>query len=230
MTTNFKDTIVIAMGGSLLIPDAIDISFLKQLKEMMKTLIDQNYQVALVIGGGKVCRYYQNAAREFENINDLDLDWIGIKTIHLNCELVRRSFSDLDVYENVVLKPSDIMGIKNSLIVVGAWEPGCSSDTDAVEIAENLNASRIINFSNTSHVYSEDPNKNPDAEKFETLSWDAYRKLIPSEWTPGLSAPFDPVASKMAQEKGIAVAILGASIGNLEGYLQNKVFKGTIIS
>ncbi|MCD5389947.1 MAG: UMP kinase [Candidatus Pacebacteria bacterium] len=230
MAKTFKNTIVIAMGGSLLIPDSIDISFLKQLKEMMKTLIDQNYQVALVIGGGKYCRHYQNAAREFNNVNDLDLDWIGIKTIHLNCELVIRSFSDLDVHENIVLKPVDIMGIEKPLIVVGAWEPGCSSDTDAVEIAENLNASRIINFSNTSHVYSEDPNNNSEAEKFETLSWEEYRKLIPSEWTPGLSAPFDPVASKIAQEKGITVAILGASIENLENYLNGEKFEGTIIS
>lgn len=230
MTKTFKETIVIAMGGSLLIPDTIDISFLKHLKEMMKTLIEQNYQVVLVIGGGKYCRHYQNAAREFNNVNDLDLDWIGIKTIHLNCELVIRSFSDLDIYENVVLKPSDILGIENGLIIVGAWEPGCSSDTDAVEIAENLKASRIINFSHTSHVYSEDPRINPDAERFDKLSWEEYIKLIPAEWTPGLSAPFDPVASRIAQEKGLTVAILGASIENLENYLNSNDFKGTIIS
>lgn len=171
-----------------------------------------------------------NAAREFNNVSDLDLDWIGIKTIHLNCELVKRSFSDLDVYSDVVLKPSDIKGIENSLIIVGAWEPGCSSDTDAVEIAENLEAVRIINFSNTSYVYSEDPRINPKAEKFEKLSWSEYRNIIPKKWVPGLSAPFDPIAAQKAEEKGITVAILGASVVNLENYLNAREFEGTILS
>ena len=116
------------------------------------------------------------------------------------------------------------------LIIIGAWEPGCSSDKDAVEMAEALGASKIINFSNTTHVYSADPRTNPDAEKFDTLSWDDYRQLIPAEWTPGMSAPFDPIASKMAQDHGLTVAILGASVENLENYLAGNVFEGTIIS
>lgn len=225
----FKDTIIIAMGGSLLIPEQIDINFLKHLKEMVKHLIAQDYQIALVIGGGKTCRYYQNAAKEFDNINNMDLDWIGIKTIHLNCELVWRAFSDLDIHKNIILKPADIAGLDESLVVVGAWEPGCSSDTDAVEMAEIIGAKRIVNFSNTTHVYSADPRTNPNATKFETLSWDEYRALIPAEWTPGMSAPFDPVASRMAQEQGITVAILGASVENLENYLHDRNFEGTII-
>lgn len=227
---DFKDTIIIAMGGSLLVPEKIDIDFLKHLKEMVKHLIAENYQIALVIGGGKTCRYYQSAAKEFDNVNDIDLDWIGIKTIHLNCELVWRAFSDLDIHENVILQPSDIAGLNESLIIVGAWEPGCSSDTDAVEMAEHIGAKRIVNFSNTTHVYSADPRTNPDAEKFETLSWDDYRALIPAEWTPGMSAPFDPVASRLAQEQGITVAILGASVENLENYLHGREFQGTIVS
>lgn len=226
---DFKETIVIAMGGSLLIPDGPDIAFLKHLKEMMTHLISDGYQVALVIGGGKVCRYYQNAAREFDHVSDMDLDWIGIKTIHLNCELVWRAFSDLDIHANIILKPEDIRGLKESLVIVGAWEPGCSSDTDAVEMAHYIGAKRIVNFSSTSHVYSEDPRNNPDAERFDVLSWNEYRNLIPKEWTPGLSAPFDPVASKIAQEQGISVAILGSSIKNLENYLHDKEFEGTII-
>lgn len=226
----FKETIVIAMGGSLLIPEKIDVPFIKSLKEMVSYLIDDGYQIALVVGGGKTCRYYQAAAKEFDNTNNLDLDWIGIQTIRLNCELLLRIFSNTHVHPNVILKPEDLHEINESLIIVGAWEPGCSSDTDAVEMAQVSGAKRIINFSNTSHVYSVDPRINPNAEKFETLTWEEYRNLIPKEWTPGMSAPFDPVASKKAQEHGITVAILGASVENLENYLLGKEFEGTLIS
>ena len=229
MTTPFKETIVIAMGGSLLVPESVDVAFLKRLKHMMTKLLEEGYQVALIVGGGKVCRIYQDAARELGNQNHEDIDWIGIKTIHLNTELVLRSFYDLDVYPKVVLKAEDIRGIQNGIIVVGAWEPGKSSDADAVEIARELGASRIINFSNISHVYSEDPRKNPHAEKFEKLSWSAYRKLIPEEWTPGLSAPFDPIASRLADEYGMQVVVLGASLENLENFLSGEKFEGTVI-
>ena len=113
----FKETIVIAMGGSLLVPESIDVPFIKSLKEMVQHFTGNGYQIALVIGGGKTCRYYQAAAREFNNTNDLDLDWIGIQTIRLNCELLFRIFSDLDIHSEVVLKPEDLHGINESLII-----------------------------------------------------------------------------------------------------------------
>ncbi len=225
-----KETIVIAMGGSLLIPESIDVGFIKKLKSMIQHFNQNGYQIMLVVGGGKTCRYYQAAASEFDNVTDIDLDWIGIKTIRLNCELLLRSFSDLDIHEKVIEKWEEVVGINNELIIIGAWEPGCSSDKDAIEMARVAGASRVINFSNTSHVYSADPRTNPDAEKFEQLSWSEYRNIIPTEWTPGMSAPFDPVASRLAEESGITVAILGASIENLQNYLDGNEFEGTVIS
>jgi len=228
--SDFKETIIIAMGGSLLVPENIDVPFIKDLKEMVRHFTNEGYQITLVCGGGKTCRNYQAAGKEFDNVNDLDLDWIGIKSIWLNCELLLRVLSDVDVYEEVILKPSDVKDIKNAVMVVGAWEPGHSSDTDAVEMAQASGAHRIVNFSNTAHVYSADPQTNPDAEKHEELSWADYRNIIPKEWTPGMSAPFDPVASRLAEESGITVAILGASVENLQNYLDEKEFEGTIIS
>jgi uridylate kinase len=44
-----------------------------------------------------------------------------------------------------------------------------------------------------------------------------------------MSAPFDPIASEKAQKAGIIVAVLGASIKNLENYLSGREFEGTII-
>lgn len=226
---HFKETIIISMGGSLLIPKDIDVSFIKDLKTLVQHFTNDGYQIVLVIGGGKVCRNYQAAAREFDNVTDTDLDWIGIKTIRLNCELIFRILSDLDIHPEIIEQPENIHGIKESLVIVGAWEPGCSSDTDAVEMAKISGAKRIINFSNTPYIYSADPRKFPDAERFEKLSWTDYRNLIPKEWTAGLSAPFDPIASAMAQESGMKVAVLGASLENLENYLSDKKFEGTII-
>jgi uridylate kinase len=45
-----------------------------------------------------------------------------------------------------------------------------------------------------------------------------------------MSAPFDPIASKLSQKFKFKVIILnGRKLKNLENYLTNKNFKGTII-
>jgi uridylate kinase len=226
----FKETIVIAMGGSLLIPEHIDVKFIKELKSMVKHFTNDGYQIILVVGGGKTCRYYQAAAKEFPHVSDRDLDWIGIKTIRLNCELLLRVFSDLDIHGQVIEKWEEIRVVNNKTVIVGAYEPGCSSDKDAIEMARVIGAKRVINFSSTSHVYSADPRIDKNAEKFEELSWADYKNIIPTEWVPGMSAPFDPIAANLAQESSITVAILGASIENLQNYLDGDQFEGTILS
>ncbi|MCA9352762.1 UMP kinase [Patescibacteria group bacterium] len=226
----FKETIIIAVGGSLLVPDHIDITFINEIRDMTLHLVENNYQVVLVPGGGKIARNYQDALKQLGSDDAEALDWVGIKAIHLNCEMLLHAFSGFNIHPNIVYKPEEIKGVSAPIVLKAAFKPGNSSDVGAVRMANILGAKKIINFSNTSHVYSEDPRINPNAERFTTLSWKEYRELIPREWKPGLSAPFDPVAAKMAEESGMSVAILGASIENLECYLSGKEFEGTVIS
>ncbi len=81
------------------------------------------------------------------------------------------------------------------------------------------------------YVYTEDPRKNPDAKKIESSSWADFRKLIPEDWDPGLSAPFDPVAAKEAERLGLEVAIINGNHETaLADYLEQKEFVGTKIS
>jgi uridylate kinase len=227
--SSFKETIVIAVGGSLLVPDQVDVSFITKLKNITRFFTEDGYQIALVIGGGKTSRNYHRAATSFENITNEDVDWLGIKAIQLNAELVKRVCSDLDVHPQVVLKPEDIHNVVEPVVVIGAWEPGHSSDYNAVTMAHTLGAQRVINFSNISYVYDKDPNQFDDAQKIPEMSWDQYRALIPEKWSANLSAPFDPVASQMAQELGMTVAILGSSIENLQAYLNSEDFEGSVI-
>jgi uridylate kinase len=88
-----------------------------------------------------------------------------------------------------------------------------------------------VNLSNIDYVYDSDPRKNPDAKKIEKISWADFRKLIPEEWDPGLSSPFDPVAAKEAQSLGLEVAIIyGEKLQEFSNYLDDKPFVGTVIS
>ena len=79
-------------------------------------------------------------------------------------------------------------------------------------------------------VYTDDPRKNPDAKPIDSISWADFRKMVGDEWVPGKNAPFDPIASKLAQEAGITVICAdGRATENTISILTDKQFTGTVI-
>ena len=225
-----EETIIISLGGSLIIPEELDINFLKEFKALILSQVAQGKKFVIITGGGKICRKYQNAAKELANPSAPDLDWIGIASLKLNAELLRVVFREY-AEEKVISNLSTSFPFEKPVVIGSAYEPGQSTDWDAVLGAKNLGAKKIINLSNTDYVYDSDPKTNPSAQKIEQISWTDYRALIPKEWNPGLSSPFDPIASKMAEEEGLEVIIMnGKPIENLANYLNGEKFLGTLIS
>jgi len=223
------ETIVISLGGSLIIPDQIDVEFLKAFKALILGEIAKGKKFVIITGGGKLCRRYNDAAKQISSVSDIDLDWIGIASLKLNAELLRVIFSDM-AYEKVVGDLNAPLSFEKPIVIGAAYKPGQSTDWGAVVAAKNVGAKKVINLSNIDYVYDADPNVNKEAKKIENISWADYRKLIPTEWNAGLNSPFDPVASKMAEEEGIEVAIMnGKPIDNLANYLNGEKFSGTII-
>ncbi len=224
-----QETIVISLGGSLVVPEDVDTAFLRAFREVVIRFVGEGKHFVIVVGGGRTCRKYQYAAKELGETSKFDLDWIGIDALRLNGRLLQTIFKGYS-YEEVVNVPSELSGVDASVIIGGAHAPGSSSDLDAVDFAEVVGARKIVNLSNIDHAYDKDPKKFSDAKPIENISWEEYRKLIPSEWDPGLSSPFDPIASKKAQELGIEVAIInGTNIENFEKYLRGEAFIGSVL-
>jgi uridylate kinase len=98
-------------------------------------------------------------------------------------------------------------------------------------MAKNLGATKLINLSDIDYVYDRDPRKDKNAKPIERISWADFRKLIPSEWDPGIHSPFDPVAAKEAEALNLEVAIInGTHLDRFADYLAGKPFTGTVIS
>lgn len=230
MNATERERIIVSVGGSLIVPDGIDTDFLKRFKALVLEKIDAGYAFTIITGGGKVCRRYQEAANSITPLSRHDLDWLGIHVTRLNAQLLRNIFSSY-AHPQIIKNPTaDIEGDEPVVIAAG-WQPGCSTDYDAVLIAKNLGARRIVNLSNIDYVYDSDPKQNPQAKKIENIRWTDFRKLIPEEWDPGLSSPFDPVAAKEAEALGLEVAIInGEKLGEFSNYLDGRPFIGTRIS
>jgi len=212
------DFTVISVGGSVVVPDEINISFLRAFRALLMREIKKGKKFVLVVGGGKTTRRYQTAISSFPNVTKRDQDKLGITTIHSNVHLLKLVFKG---YEKSIQINPDIL----------EWKPGSSSDLGTVLIAQQYKAKRLLNLTNTDGVYDKDPNKYKNAKRFKELDWKAFRGLLPKKWNPGLSAPFDPIAAREAEKLGLEVLILnGSKLKEVERAINNKPFQGTRIS
>ena len=224
------ERVVVSVGGSLIVPDQIDIDFLTRFKALILEKVQRGLSFSIITGGGKTARRYQDAAQAVTSLSSQDLDWLGIHSTRLNGQLLRNIFVGY-AHAQVIKNPTIDIDAEEPVIIAAGWQPGCSTDYDAVLIAKNVGATRLVNLSNIDYVYDADPHKNPNAKKIEKISWAEFRKLIPDHWDPGLSSPFDPVAAKEAETLGLEVAIInGAKLDEFSNYLDGKPFVGTVIS
>jgi len=226
-----KQVKIISVGGSIIIPaSGFNIPFLKQFRTLILREVKKGTKFILVIGGGSTCRQYQDAARGVAKLSDTDLDWLGIYTTRFNAEFVRLLFKDI-AYKEVLGDPTKHIKTNAPLLIGAGFKPGHSTDMDAVLLAKTYGASEVINLSNIFSVYDKDPNKFSDAQKIEQIDWKSFRRdIVGNTWNPGKNAPFDPIASKVAEKIGLRVSILnGMDLKEVENVLGGKKFRGTVI-
>src|SRR3989344_4812829 len=214
------ERVIVSVGGSLIVPDGIDTQFLSDFRTLILKKVAEGFSFYIITGGGKIARRYRDAAVAINSSSFADdLDWVGIAACRLNAELVRTTFADRAIPE-IVRDTSIPVQSDSPLLFAGGVKPGNSSDWAAVHAARAVGAKRIVNLSNVDHVYTADPRTNPDAKPIEKISWSDFGKLIPEEWSPGLSSPFDPVAAKEAEALGLEIAMInGAKVGEFQNYL-----------
>jgi uridylate kinase len=225
-------TIIISLGGSLIVPDEIDWIFVKRFKKVIEKYIQKKYKFIIITGGGKLARKYQEAASRITKLTDDDRDWLGIHATRMNAHFIRTIFRK-HAHPKINKNPNQLeefYNFKESILIAAGWKPGFSTDYDAALLAKYLGAKTIVNFSNIDYVCDKDPKKFKNAKKIENISWKDFRKMVGNTWDPGMNAPFDPIASKLAQENKLSVIIMnGKNLKNLENYLEGKKFKGTFI-
>ncbi len=228
-----KEPIVISLGGSLIVPDGgPDIKFLTAFRKYVLDLVKGGHKIVIVCGGGKTARHYINAASEvMDAIDPEDLDWLGIHATRLNAHLLRTLFRAV-AHPNVIKHPMRTPRHWNEKVLVAAgWKPGWSTDYVACRIAGLMKVKHIINASNIEYVYTADPRTDKTATIVKEMTWHDYRHMVGNEWSPGLSAPFDPVASKYCSRHDIAVAIVdGRNLSNLAQVIDGADFRGTLLS
>ena len=208
-------------------PNEIDTAFLKAFEKAVMKFLDSK-KFFIIVGGGKVCRNYQQALLEF-GADNKDRDLMGIDISRLNARVVKQVFGEM-AFSEIITNPTKKVSTKKDIVVAGGWKPGWSTDYCSVILAKNMGIKTIVNLTNIDYVYDKDPRKYPSAKAIKEINWKDFRKIVPDKWSPGLSAPFDPRASKMAEVLKIKVLMVnGKHLERLENFLKGKEFVGTTI-
>ncbi|MGI8420261.1 MAG: UMP kinase [Candidatus Levyibacteriota bacterium] len=229
-----RKRIIISVGGSLIVPNGgIATDFLKKLNDFIRDELakDNNRQFFLIIGGGATARHYIEAGRDVvgHELTPEDMDWLGVHGTTLNAHLVRTIFRDI-AHPKLIRHYDIIRKVYEPVVVAAGWKPGWSTDYCATLLCEDYGVKTVINMSNIEQVYDKDPKKFPDAKPLKKLTWEEMREIVGDTWTPGLNAPFDPIAAKKAQELGVKVVVMsGSDLENVSNYINSKPFKGTVI-
>lgn len=223
---------IFSLGGSLVCPDMVAVQYLKDFREFVSHKLAEGWQFTIVVGGGTQARRYIEAASDVmgSEITNNDKDWLGIHATRFNAHLVRTIFRSV-AQPALVLDPEiDEIDPAAKVVVSGGWKPGWSTDFVATKIASRLGAPLVFNLTNIEKVYTADPKKDPNAKPVDEMSWADFRKMVGDEWVPGMNAPYDPIAARMADENKITVAVMnGENLANLEAALSGQEFVGSML-
>lgn len=228
-----KDTVVISIGGSIVAPPNLDVTYIDALAKLLADL-SKNVRIFCVTGGGWIARQYIEAARQF-GAGEEELDLIGIAATRMNAQLL---IAALSKYTAVPVRPmASVEATADSaegfdISVMGGTFPGHSTDYVGAELAAHVKARRFINATNVDGVYSADPNVVSTAEFYQEVSIDTLIKMMGTEWKmAGTKAVMDgPACALIKQNKIPTVVVSGRNLPELTKAIKGEPFHGTIIT
>ena len=223
-------TIVISLGGSLIIPNSIDFKFLEGFKKIIRKNYNK-YKFVIVCGGGSIARKYIEALKE-EHKNEKELALAGIRATKMNALFMMQFFGK----EANNTAPRDMEEVKsllkkNKVVFCGAlrYAPNETSDGTATKLANFLKTD-FINITNVDGLYTSDPRKDKNAKFIPYESWNEFLKRANSiKFHPGQHFVLDQEAAKLIKKHKIKTYIIGKKLNNFDSVLKNKKFTGTYI-
>jgi len=221
------ESIVIGLGGSVILSEDITISYFKDLVNLLKDL-SKKYKIYLVIGGGRTARTYIKLGREL-NLNEETLDKIGIEITRLNAKLIANI---IDISNKFIpLTTDEAKLVKKPIVVMGGTTPGHSTDMVGAELAEKVGASKYIIATNVDGVYDKDPNKFKDAKQLKEISIKQLIQKYGTNWdVAGQNVVIDGPALEIIERAHIQTFVLnGKKLDELKKAITNQSFNGTII-
>ena len=187
-----------------------------QTAKMLKEVVEAGVQVAVVVGGGNFWR-----GRSSEKMNRASADYIGMMATIMNAIALQEALEAegvSTVVQTAIQMPqvAEVYNRRRALfhlnkgrVVIfggGTGSPFFSTDTTASLRAAEVEAEVILMAKNIDAVYSDDPNKNPDAVKYTHLT---HAEVLEKDLKV-----MDATAAAMCRDNNIAIHVFGLAEEN----------------
>jgi len=154
---------------------------LERISKSIKEISDRGAQVCIVVGGGNIWR-----GRSGENMDRTRADHMGMLATAINalalCSALENQGVETRVQTSIEMRQiaelyirgRAVRHLEKGRVVIfgcGTGNPFMSTDTTAALRAIETGADIILFAKNVDAVYDSDPNKNPDAKKFDSLTY-----------------------------------------------------------
>lgn len=229
--------ILLKLSGESLMGDkkaGIDPQRLNQYANEIKQIASKGVQVAIVIGGGNI---FRGAEAEAIGIERVQGDYMGMMATLINGMALQSALENLGVFTrlmsgiaiNQVCEPfirrRAIRHLEKGRIVIfgaGIGNPYFTTDSTASLRAIEIEANVVLKGTRVDGVYTADPEKYPDAQRYSNLSFkEAYDK--------GLNI-MDMTAFTLCQENNLPIIVFDMNVaGNLQKIVQGEDV-GTLIT
>lgn len=179
--------ILLKMSGESLMGNqqgGIDPEMLQVFANEVAEVVKEKIQVAVVIGGGNIFRGLKGAAQGFDRVKG---DQMGMMATVINSLALQSALSNLGVkahvYTAIRMEPigklySTDEAIeameKNEVVIIsgGTGNPFFTTDTASALRAVELKTDVMLKATRVDGVYTADPEKDPTATKFDTITFD----------------------------------------------------------
>ena len=219
---NFK-RILLKLSGEALMGDrsyGIDPKKINEYAQEIKQIYDQKIEIAIVIGGGNIFRGVSGSS---QGIDRVQADYMGMLATVINGLALQSALENIEVPTRLqtalkieavaepYIKRKAVRHLEKNRVVIfsaGTGNPFFTTDSAAVLRAVEINADVILKGTRVDGIYNEDPEKNKEAVKFDSLSFEEVLKK-------GLKI-MDTTAFTLSQENKLPIIVFDMNTkGNL---------------
>ncbi len=228
--------ILLKLSGESLAGDkkqGFDEARLIEYAEQIKTISEKGIQIGIVIGGGNIFRGLSGSAKGFDRVKG---DQMGMLATVINSLALQSALESIGVKTKVFTslsiasigeryaKPLVMEALNSAYVCIfsgGTGNPYFSTDSASALRAIEIEADVFLKGTRVDGVYSDDPEKNHKATKFDKISFDeVYERKL---------KVMDLTAFTMCKENNMPVLVFDMdSKGNLEKVINGEKI-GTII-
>lgn len=178
--------VLLKLSGEALMGDksfGFDNQVIAQYAKDIKSIVELGVQVAIVIGGGNIYRGMNEAETGIERAHG---DYMGMLATVINGMAMQAGLEKIGVYTRLqsaikmeqiaepYIRRRAIRHVEKGRVVIfgaGTGNPYFTTDTAGSLRAIEINAEVILKGTRVDGIYSADPEKVPDAKKFETITF-----------------------------------------------------------